>query len=138
MINSECPTAFIHSFIHSSSTAYPNYLGSRGACAYLRRHRASRQDTPWTECQPIAGHTHTLSFTHTITHYGQFSRDANQPTMHVFGPGEETGVPGGNPRGTGRTCKLHTHKVEAGIEPRPWRCEANVLTTKPPCPRPTA
>ncbi|KAK3555443.1 hypothetical protein QTP86_016102 [Hemibagrus guttatus] len=20
--------------------------------------------TPWTECQPIAGHTHTLSFTH--------------------------------------------------------------------------
>ncbi|KAK2864651.1 hypothetical protein Q7C36_003805 [Tachysurus vachellii] len=122
------------SFIHSSSTAYPNYLGSRGACAYLRRHRASRQDTPWTECQPITGHTHTLSFTHTITHYGQFSRDANQPTMHVFGPGEETGVPGGNPRDTGRTCKLHTHKVEAGIEPRPWRCEANVLTTKPPCP----
>ncbi|XP_056603310.1 alpha-ketoglutarate-dependent dioxygenase alkB homolog 6 isoform X3 [Triplophysa dalaica] len=40
--------------------------------------------------------------------------DANQPTMHVFGPGEETGVPGGNPRGTGRTCKLHTHKSEAG------------------------
>ncbi|KAK3525306.1 hypothetical protein QTP86_025322 [Hemibagrus guttatus] len=29
--------------------------------------------------------------------------------MHVFGPGEETGVPGENPRGTGRTCKLHTH-----------------------------
>ncbi|KAK3557276.1 hypothetical protein QTP70_026278, partial [Hemibagrus guttatus] len=48
--------------------------------------------------------THTLSF----THYGQF-RDTNQPTMHVFGPGEETGVPGGNPRGTGRTCKLLTH-----------------------------
>ncbi|KAK3549975.1 hypothetical protein QTP86_016839 [Hemibagrus guttatus] len=43
-----------------------------------KRHRASRQDTPWTECQPIAGHTHTLSFTHAITHYGQF-RDANQP-----------------------------------------------------------
>ncbi|KAK2834296.1 hypothetical protein Q7C36_014997 [Tachysurus vachellii] len=28
-----------HSFIHSFSTAYPNYLGSRGSCAYLRRHR---------------------------------------------------------------------------------------------------
>ncbi|KAK3550319.1 hypothetical protein QTP86_024317 [Hemibagrus guttatus] len=41
-------------------------------------------------------HTHTLSFTHTITQYRQF-RDANQPTMHVFGLGEETGVPGGNP-----------------------------------------
>ncbi|KAK3551844.1 hypothetical protein QTP70_029416 [Hemibagrus guttatus] len=32
------------------------------------RHRASRQDTPWTECQPIAGHTHTLihSRNHTL------------------------------------------------------------------------
>ncbi|KAK3513607.1 hypothetical protein QTP70_026921 [Hemibagrus guttatus] len=37
--------------------------------------------------------------------------------MHVFGPGEETGVPGGNPRGTGKTCKLHTHMAEVGIEP---------------------
>ncbi|KAK3525307.1 hypothetical protein QTP86_027206 [Hemibagrus guttatus] len=51
--------------------------------------------------------------THTHTHF----RDANQPTMHVFGLGEETGVPGGNPRGTGRTCKLHTHTAEVGIEP---------------------
>ncbi|KAK3509028.1 hypothetical protein QTP70_018534, partial [Hemibagrus guttatus] len=30
-------------------------------------------------------------------------------STHVFGLGEETGLPGGNPRGTGRTCKLHTH-----------------------------
>ncbi|KAK3552383.1 hypothetical protein QTP86_011263 [Hemibagrus guttatus] len=36
---------------------------SRGACAYLRRHWASRQDTPWTECQPITGNTHTHSLT---------------------------------------------------------------------------
>ncbi|KAK3524623.1 hypothetical protein QTP70_030930 [Hemibagrus guttatus] len=80
-----------------------------------RRHWASRQDTHWTECQPITGHTHSLSlsFTHAITH-GQF-RDANQPTMHVFGLGEETGVPGGNPRGTGRTCKLHTRMAEVGM-----------------------
>ncbi|KAK3520115.1 hypothetical protein QTP70_014284 [Hemibagrus guttatus] len=77
-----------------------------------RRHWASRQDTPWTECQPITGHTHTLihshNHSHNHTHYGQF-RDANQPTMHVFGLGEETGVPRGNSRGMGRTCKLHTH-----------------------------
>ncbi|KAK3520586.1 hypothetical protein QTP70_027503 [Hemibagrus guttatus] len=83
-----------------------------------KRHWASRQDTPWMECQPIAGHTHTLSFTHAITLYGQF-RDANQPTMHVFGPGEETGVPGGNPRGTGRTCKLHTHGGGGNRTPNP-------------------
>ncbi|KAK3559957.1 hypothetical protein QTP86_030320, partial [Hemibagrus guttatus] len=81
----------------------------KGACAYLRRHWASRQDTPWTECQPIAGHTHTLSFTHAITHYGQF-RDANQPTMHVFGLGEET------PEARGEHANS-THTVEAGIKP---------------------
>ncbi|KAK3529172.1 hypothetical protein QTP70_019415, partial [Hemibagrus guttatus] len=75
---------------------------------------------------------YTLSFTHAITHYRQF-RDANQPTMHVFGPGEETGVPGGNPRGTGRTCthnSTHTWQRRES-NPQPWRCEANVLTTKP-------
>ncbi|KAK3521644.1 hypothetical protein QTP70_014708 [Hemibagrus guttatus] len=62
-----------------SSRLYPS------AHTQLRHHWASRQDTPWTECQPIAGHTHTLIH----THYEQF-RDANQPTMHVFGLGEET------------------------------------------------
>ncbi|KAK3550505.1 hypothetical protein QTP86_033402 [Hemibagrus guttatus] len=104
-------------------------LGSRGACAYLRRHWASRQDTPWMECQPIARHT---PHSHSLTHYGQF-RDANQPTTHVFGLEEETVGPGGNPRDTGRTCKLHTHiwrRQESN--PQPWKCEANVLTTKPP------
>ncbi|KAK3559654.1 hypothetical protein QTP86_013610 [Hemibagrus guttatus] len=68
---------------------------------------------PGRSANPSQG-THTHS--HSLTHYGQF-RDANQPTMHVFGLGEETGVPGGNPRGTGKTCKLHTHTAEAGIEP---------------------
>ncbi|KAK3572073.1 hypothetical protein QTP86_022300 [Hemibagrus guttatus] len=70
---------------------------------------------PGRSANPSQG-THAFSFTHAITHYGQF-RDANPPTTHVFGPGEETGVPGGNPRGTGRTCKLHTHTAEVGIEP---------------------
>ncbi|KAK3532556.1 hypothetical protein QTP86_024143, partial [Hemibagrus guttatus] len=31
--------------------------------------------------------------------------------------GRKPEVPGGNPRGTGRTCKLHTHIVEVGIKP---------------------
>ncbi|KAK3510290.1 hypothetical protein QTP70_033544 [Hemibagrus guttatus] len=31
--------------------------------------------------------------------------------------GEETRAPGGNPRGTGSTCKLRMHMAEAGIEP---------------------
>ncbi|KAK3519313.1 hypothetical protein QTP70_024511, partial [Hemibagrus guttatus] len=57
-----------------------------------------------------AGYTLDRVPTHrrAYTHNRQF-RDANQPTRHVFGLGEETGVPGGNPRGTGRTCKFLTH-----------------------------
>ncbi|KAK3555582.1 hypothetical protein QTP86_022975, partial [Hemibagrus guttatus] len=63
---------------------------------------------------PTHRRVHTLY--HSLTQSGQF-RDANQPTMDVFGLGEETGVPGGKPRGTGRTCKLHINMAEAGIEP---------------------
>ncbi|XP_053332963.1 SH2 domain-containing protein 1A-like isoform X1 [Clarias gariepinus] len=48
---------------------------------------------------------------------------------HQFGLWEETGVPGGNPSSTGRTCKLHAHRegrrTWLGIEPRPWRCKGD-------------
>ncbi|KAK3555928.1 hypothetical protein QTP86_029764, partial [Hemibagrus guttatus] len=71
--------------------------------------------------------THHRAHTHTRGYYGQF-RDANQPTMHVFGPGEETGVPGGNPQGTGRTCKLHTHGRGGNRTPNP----GDVRQTGPP------
>ncbi|KAF4078371.1 hypothetical protein AMELA_G00198480, partial [Ameiurus melas] len=79
-------------------------------------------------------HSHTHSYTTdtpiSLPHYGHF-RHANQPT---FGLGEETGVPGGNPRSTGRTCKFRTHVSPAGIEPQTLEVGgANVLTTKPPC-----
>ncbi|KAK3510199.1 hypothetical protein QTP70_027763, partial [Hemibagrus guttatus] len=84
------PNMSFHSFIVYRLSDL--FSGHGEPVPHLRRHWASRQDTPWTECQPIAGHTHT----HTLIHYGQF-RDANQPTMHVFGLGEVTGVPGGNP-----------------------------------------
>ncbi|KAK3506875.1 hypothetical protein QTP70_030828, partial [Hemibagrus guttatus] len=76
--------------------------------------RASRQDTPWTECQPITGHTHTLIHAHTHT-YGQF-RDANQPTMHVFGPGRKSEYPEETPEAQGEHANS-THTVEAGNEP---------------------
>ncbi|KAK3526521.1 hypothetical protein QTP70_030682 [Hemibagrus guttatus] len=46
--------------------------------------------------------------------------------MHVFGLGEETGVTGGNPRGTGRTCKLHTHSGGGNRTPNPGGMKANV------------
>ncbi|KAK3561174.1 hypothetical protein QTP86_028366 [Hemibagrus guttatus] len=47
--------------------------------------------------------------THTHTYYGQF-RDTNQPTMHVFGLGEET------PEARGEHANS-THMAEAGIKP---------------------
>ncbi|KAK3563561.1 hypothetical protein QTP86_030969 [Hemibagrus guttatus] len=84
----------------------------------------------------VPTHRRAQTHSHSLTLYRQF-RDANQPTMHVFGLGEETREPGGNPQGTGRTCKLHTHthtQWRQESNPQPWRCEANVLTTKPPCP----
>ncbi|KAK3525310.1 hypothetical protein QTP86_027205, partial [Hemibagrus guttatus] len=70
----------------------------KGACAYLLGIKAGYTLDGVPTHRRVHTHTHTLR-----------TRDANQPTMHVFGLGEETGVPGGNPRGTGRTCKLHTH-----------------------------
>ncbi|KAK3534803.1 hypothetical protein QTP86_025758, partial [Hemibagrus guttatus] len=33
---------------------------------FCKQHNwASRQDAPWTECQPITGHTHALIHSHT-------------------------------------------------------------------------
>ncbi|KAK3551955.1 hypothetical protein QTP70_031639 [Hemibagrus guttatus] len=52
-------------------------------------------------------HTHSLIHSHTTDNF----RDTNQPTMHVFGPGEETGVPG--------ACKLHTHGGGGNQTPNP-------------------
>ncbi|KAK3519490.1 hypothetical protein QTP70_031813, partial [Hemibagrus guttatus] len=64
------------------------------------------------------------------THYRQF-RDSNQPTMHVFGPGEENRVPGGNPEARGEHANsTHTwRRRESDLQL--WRCDANVLATKP-------
>ncbi|KAK3565960.1 hypothetical protein QTP86_023368, partial [Hemibagrus guttatus] len=74
-------------FIHSLSTAYPIYTRVMGSLclsqASLGIKAGYTLDGVPTHRR---AHTHTLSFTHTITHYGQF-RDANQPTMHVFGAG---------------------------------------------------
>ncbi|KAF4075103.1 hypothetical protein AMELA_G00230800 [Ameiurus melas] len=92
--------------------------GHKEPGAFHRKHQAQGGVHPGQGASPSQG-TITYTLTHSFIHYGQFIH-ANQPTMHVFGLGEETEVPGGNPGSTGRTCKLRTHM-------------ANVLTTKPPC-----
>lgn len=56
------------------------------------------------------------TITCTFIHHGQF-RDASQSTIHNFGQTEETGVPGGSPQSTGRTCKQHARRTGLVIEP---------------------
>ncbi|KAK3552823.1 hypothetical protein QTP86_022560, partial [Hemibagrus guttatus] len=80
----------------------------QGVCAYLRHHWASRQDTPWMEYQPIAGHTHTLSFTHAITHYGQF-RDANQLQCMSLDQGRKPEYLEETPEAREHANSTHTH-----------------------------
>ncbi|XP_053543986.1 prolyl 4-hydroxylase subunit alpha-2 isoform X1 [Ictalurus punctatus] len=72
--------------------------------AYPREHRAQGGVHPGQGANPLQG---TQSHTHSHT---------NQPTTAVFGL---------------------QHGEHAGLwwesNPQPWRCEADVLTTKPPC-----
>ncbi|KAK3533842.1 hypothetical protein QTP70_032958 [Hemibagrus guttatus] len=72
---------------------------------------------------PSHRRTHTLS--HAITHYGQF-RDANQPCMSLDW--------GRKPPRHGENMQTPHTRRRRESNPQPWRCEANVLTTKPPCP----
>ncbi|KAK3561378.1 hypothetical protein QTP86_033120, partial [Hemibagrus guttatus] len=102
-----------HSFIHCLPLIRTT-LGSRGACAYLRRHRASRQDTPWTECQPIAGHTHTHSLTQSHT-TDNLEMPINLPCMSLDW-GRKPEYPEETPEARGEHANS-THTAEAGIEP---------------------
>ncbi|KAK2839050.1 hypothetical protein Q7C36_013864 [Tachysurus vachellii] len=146
---------FIHSFIHllpliRTTSGHGEPVPISGVIGHQGRIHPGRSANP---SQGTHTHTHTLIHSHNHTLRTIFQRC--QSTYHVClwtGGGNRstrrkpqrhgenmqtphTQVPGGNHRGTGRTCKhTHTHKAEAGIEPQPWRCEANVLTTKPPCP----
>ncbi|KAK3554677.1 hypothetical protein QTP70_032666 [Hemibagrus guttatus] len=77
----------------------------------------------------VPTHLRVHSFTHTITHYVQF-RDANQPTMHVFGNRSTWRKP---PRHGENMQTPHTHGGGRNRTPNHGG-EANVLITKPPCP----
>ncbi|XP_061638699.1 protein-tyrosine kinase 6b isoform X2 [Phyllopteryx taeniolatus] len=55
--------------------------------------------------------------------YGQF-RVFNQPTTHVFGMWEETGVPGEKPRRHGENMQT-PHSRGWGLNPGPQNCEAD-------------
>ncbi|XP_061622644.1 protein GUCD1 isoform X1 [Phyllopteryx taeniolatus] len=74
---------------------------------------------------PANRRAQTTIHTHIYT-YRQF-RVFNQPTVHVFGMWEETGVPGENPRRHGE------NRRGRHLKPGPQNCEADVLTSRPPC-----
>ncbi|KAK3565656.1 hypothetical protein QTP86_013912, partial [Hemibagrus guttatus] len=78
------------------------------------RHWASRQDTPWTECQPIAGHTHTLihSRNHTTDN---LEMPINLPCMSLDW-GRKPEYPEETPEARGEHGNS-THTTEAGIKP---------------------
>ncbi|KAK3508268.1 hypothetical protein QTP70_018018 [Hemibagrus guttatus] len=99
--------------IHSLSTAYPIYTRVTGSLCLSQASLGIKAGYT-LDGVPTHRRADILSF----THYGQF-RDANQPTMHVFGLGEETGVSGGNPQGMRRTCKFHTHGGGRNRTPNP-------------------
>ncbi|KAK3568862.1 hypothetical protein QTP86_018967 [Hemibagrus guttatus] len=83
------------------------------ACA-LRRHCASRQDTPWTECQPIAGHTHTHTHSLTQSHTtDNLQIPINLPCMSLD-RGRTPEYPEETPEARGEHANS-THAVEAGI-----------------------
>ncbi|KAK3568123.1 hypothetical protein QTP86_030903 [Hemibagrus guttatus] len=102
--------------IHSLSTDYPIYSRVTGSLclsqASLGIKAGYTLDGVPTHRRAHT-HSHSLTQSHTTDN---LEMPINLP-CHTFGLGEETGVPGGNPQGTGRTCKLHTHMAEAGNEP---------------------
>lgn len=88
-----------------------NLLQSMCSIVYLSIHPFSVPTTSWN--QPITRHNHTHTHTNIHTHYRQFGI-ASQPTVHVLC--WKTRVPG-NPRNTGRSCKLHAHRADARSKP---------------------
>ncbi|KAK3515771.1 hypothetical protein QTP70_031485, partial [Hemibagrus guttatus] len=67
--------------------------------------QASRQDRPWTECQPITGHTHTTD---------NLEMPINPPHMSLDW-GRKPEYPEETPKAQGK--KTPANMVEAGIKP---------------------
>ncbi|XP_066509136.1 DHRS-12_like_SDR_c-like domain-containing protein isoform X2 [Hoplias malabaricus] len=86
---------------YDGTMVYAQNKGRGGSRAYLESSGARREYT--LEGTPVL-HRATQTFTHT---YGHF-RVTNPPATCVFGLWEETGAPGGNPRGHGGSWTIFT------------------------------
>jgi len=66
-------------------------------------------------------------------HEGAIQHGQSTKSAHLWTVGE-TGAPGGNPRRQGENVQTpHREWPSPESNPGPWRCEAAVLTTVPPC-----
>ncbi|XP_056608145.1 uncharacterized protein LOC130425787 [Triplophysa dalaica] len=90
---------------------------------------------PGWSANPSQG-THTHSFTHSRTHTLRTifpEMPINLPCMSLD-QGRKPEYPEETPEARGEHANsTHTSRKRES-DPQPWRCEANVLTTKPPCP----
>ncbi|KAK3551379.1 hypothetical protein QTP70_016643 [Hemibagrus guttatus] len=125
---------------HSEAGAYP----SNNACKACEFIPDGMQDTPWTECQPIAGHTHIHSHSLTQSHTtDNLEMPINLPCMSLDW-GRKPEYPEETPGALGEHANSTYTWRRRGSNPQPWRCEANVLatlhmagekpTTEPPMP----
>ncbi|XP_061527601.1 OTU domain-containing protein 3 isoform X2 [Phycodurus eques] len=116
---------------NSESRGQLRIQGRRHAGACPSYHRAGGGVHP----EPVASQSQGTSKQTTIrTHihtYGQF-KVFNQPSMHVFGMWEESGVPAENPR-RHRENMQTPHRRSQDLNPGPQNWEADALTSLPPC-----
>ncbi|XP_053502734.1 junctional adhesion molecule 3B isoform X1 [Ictalurus furcatus] len=102
---------------YNSSYVMNAETGSLGHGEHPREHGAQGVVHPGKGASPSQG-TITYTLTHPFIHYGHFGH-ANQPTMHVFGLGEETGVLGGNPQHGENMQTPHTQGHGGNRTPNP-------------------
>ncbi|XP_066521424.1 E3 ubiquitin-protein ligase RAD18 isoform X2 [Hoplias malabaricus] len=103
--------------------------GCGGSRAYLESSGARREHT--LEGAPVL-HRATCAHSHTPT--DTFESPIHLPTC-VFGLWEETGAPGGNPRGehTKLLTDSHPERDWNPQPPGPWSCVTATLPAAPPC-----
>ncbi|KAK3561890.1 hypothetical protein QTP86_017449, partial [Hemibagrus guttatus] len=111
---------------HSLSATYPIYtqvtggpVPISGIIGHQGRIHPGRSANPSQGPHTHSHNPHNLEMPNNLPHKSlDWGRKLEYP--------EET------PEAQGGTCKLHTYGRGRESNPQPWRCEANMLTTKPP------
>ncbi|XP_077366632.1 DNA-binding protein RFX6 isoform X2 [Festucalex cinctus] len=105
----------------------------RGGCWRLSQLAlGSRRGTPWTGCQPIAGHTETNNHPHSQAHLGTIR--STQLTCHacLWNVGGDRSTLRRPTRARGEHANSTQEGRSLDSNPSPQNWEADVLTTRPP------